>query len=88
MDLRKFLKMGVGMLACCLLPIIVILIVSSLGIASGSKWIAGIVPFLCPIMMVGMMLFMGMGNKGHNKNGHSCCHGEAPDHTEGKDINV
>lgn len=86
MNSKNGLKMIVGMATCCLVPALVLLIVSSLGIASGNKIVSAIVPFLCPIMMVGMMIFMGMGKKGHNHGGHSCCHGDTEENSEVKKI--
>jgi hypothetical protein len=86
MNKKSILRMAIGMAACCLIPALIVLAISIFGIASDNRIISSIVTFLCPIMMVGMMLFMGMGGKnGHNHkghSGHSCCHGEDPKDSE------
>lgn len=66
-------KMVLGMSACCLIPILIAFIIPIFGISSSNSIIAAITPFLCPIIMVCMMLFMGMGKNGHSSKGHSCC---------------
>lgn len=73
MKAKNVLKMALGMAACCLIPVLLVSVLSVLGIASGNKIVSYIVPFLCPLMMIGMMLFMGMGMKGDAHKGHSCC---------------
>lgn len=69
----KISKMMLGMAACCLVPVLIAFIVPALGIASGNKLVSYIVPFLCPLMMIGMMLFMGGMGSGHKHGDHSCC---------------
>ncbi|MFW2488257.1 hypothetical protein [Clostridium chromiireducens] len=60
------------MVLCCGLPFIVVSILPFINLQGGLKTaIAGIAPFICPIMMV---LMMGMMFKG-SKNG-SCCSGK------------
>jgi len=60
------------MVLCCGLPFIVVSILPFINLQGGLKTvIAGITPFICPIMMVFMM---GMMFKG-SKNG-SCCSGK------------
>jgi hypothetical protein len=76
MKSKNTIKMMIAMAACCLIPIIIIFAVSTLGIASGNRMLTAIVPFLCPILMIGMMIYMGAGMRnGHNHNAHSCCNG-------------
>ncbi|KPU45497.1 hypothetical protein OXPF_07300 [Oxobacter pfennigii] len=65
-----FKKMASGMAVCCILPAVIVMLVSATGIASGNRIIAAVTPFLCPIMMMGMMFFMG---KEKNNKGHLCC---------------
>lgn len=90
MNKKNVLKMAIGMAACCLVPALIVLAVSVFGIASGSRAVSSIVPFLCPIMMIGMMLFMGMGNRhshNHEDHGdHSCCHSEGQ--KDGKPLRI
>lgn len=64
------MKHMLHMVICCGLPILVVAIlpfISSLS-ASVGGFISRIVPFLCPIMMVSMMIMMFRGNKKE-----SCC---------------
>lgn len=70
---KNMFKMALGMAACCLVPVLLVLVLSVSGFTSGSRIVSYIAPFLCPLMMLGMMLFMGMGMKGDNHKGHSCC---------------
>lgn len=63
------MKHMLHMILCCGLPIVIITMLPF--IASVSPAMAGllgvIAPFICPIMMGGMMIMMFRGNK------HSCC---------------
>jgi hypothetical protein len=63
------MKHMIHMILCCGLPIIIIL--SLPFIAGFSPAIAGVLgviaPFICPVMMGGMLLMMFRGNR------HSCC---------------
>lgn len=64
------LKHMLHMILCCGLPIVVLAllpIISGFSPAAGNL-VSKIVPFLCPIMMISMILMMLGGNK--NK---SCC---------------
>lgn len=64
------LKHMLHMILCCGLPIVILALlplISKFSVSTGSV-IARIVPFICPIMMIGMMFMM----RGGNKNS-SCC---------------
>ncbi len=72
------LKHMLHMLICCGLPI---LIIGALPLIAGyspeaGKWLGKLAPFLCPIMMISMMLMMFRGNKKR-----SCCHDKV-EHSE------
>lgn len=49
------------MVLCCSVPIVLSIVISFLG-TSGLA-IAGVVPYLCPILMIAMMLMMHVKNK-------------------------
>ena len=84
---KNTIKMMIAMTACCLVPIIIIFVVSTLGIASGNKMLITIVPYLCPILMIGMMIYMGAGMRnGHNHKEHSCCNGNTEEDSTVKKI--
>jgi hypothetical protein len=63
------LKHMIHMILCCGLPIVIIAMLPL--IAGFSPAIAGVLgviaPFICPVMMGGMMIMMFRGKK------HSCC---------------
>lgn len=62
------------MALCCGAPVIIILMVPLIGKIGGSgvsKVLLGIAPFLCPLMMVFMILMMFKGNK--DKGSDSDC---------------
>lgn len=66
------LKHMLHMILCCGLPLVIVAflpLISRIS-PSASNAVSRIVPFLCPIMMVGMMFTM-MGGSGSKKK--SCC---------------
>ncbi|WP_027623006.1 hypothetical protein [Clostridium lundense] len=67
---HSMLKHILHMILCCGLPIIIVGVLPFIAKASPSvaNIIARIVPFLCPLMMISMILMMFMGNKRG-----SCC---------------
>ena len=68
---KKFnLKHIVTMALCCMLPILIVslLPVIQLVLPGAAPILAFLSPFICPIMMVSMMFFMGKGDKKHE-----CC---------------
>lgn len=64
------------MALCCGAPIILLAILPLLGnLSPGIRGaVSGILPFLCPILMVGMMLMMFRGNKGKGERENCCAH--------------
>lgn len=70
---HSIFKYMLHMILCCGLPIVIIGLLPVITKISPST--AGVVsriaPFLCPIMMISMMVMMMGGNKGK-----SCCHGK------------
>lgn len=71
------MKHMLHMVLCCGLPILIILALPFIaGISPGAATILGfITPFICPVMMIGMMLMMF---KGRNKT-QDCCKTENGD---------
>lgn len=67
---HSMLKHMLHMVLCCGLPIIIVGFLPLITRVSPSAAgvVARIVPFLCPIMMVSMIIMMFRGNKGE-----SCC---------------
>lgn len=71
------LKHMLHMVICCGLPIVILALlplISRLSPSAGST-ISRIVPFLCPLMMIGMIPMMLGGNKKE-----SCCDDKNNDH--------
>jgi hypothetical protein len=64
------MKHMLHMILCCGLPILIIGLLPTIAKVSpaASKLLAVIAPFICPIMMVGMMFMMFKGDKTK-----SCC---------------
>ncbi|AOY77764.1 DUF2933 domain-containing protein [Clostridium formicaceticum] len=62
---------GILMLLCCLIPLVAILLLPRLGMELGP--LGRLAPYaiflICPIMHIGMMVFMMKGKKGS-------CHGD------------
>lgn len=75
---RKYspLKHMLHMVLCCGLPIIIIFLLPFIAKFSpgGATLLGVIAPFICPIMMGGMMLMMFRGRKKSN-----CCSDKKPD---------
>ncbi|MFZ5968420.1 MAG: DUF2933 domain-containing protein [Bacillota bacterium] len=64
---KGFLKHGLMMMLCCLLPILLIAGLPLFGIKGGS--LSSLIFLLCPLMHVGMMFMMKKSGKGGS------CHG-------------
>lgn len=62
----KKMKHGLLMMLCCILPIALIAALPLLGIKIGA--LSGLAFLLCPLMHIGMMVFMSK-----SKDGKSCC---------------
>ncbi|KAJ49891.1 hypothetical protein BD780_001258 [Clostridium tetanomorphum] len=67
---HSMLKHMLHMILCCGLPIVIVGFLPLIAKASpgAAGIVASIVPFICPIMMVSMIVMMFRGNKGG-----SCC---------------
>jgi hypothetical protein len=61
---------GILMLLCCLTPILLLLVLPRFNIKSPAlqSILSGGAFLLCPLMHIGMMFFMGKGNKKENKD--------------------
>ena len=67
---KSSMKHMLLMVLCCGLPILIAFVVPFLKIGGSFKSILGtITPFICPVMMVFMMLMMSK-----NSNGKETCH--------------
>lgn len=67
---KGFLKHGLGMMVCCLLPILLVALVPLLGIQGGGI-ISALAVLACPIGMGIMMFTMSRSNNGGSCHGHS-----------------
>ncbi|MEG2018840.1 MAG: hypothetical protein RR128_10335 [Clostridium sp.] len=65
------------MALCCGLPILILAIVPFLGSGNAAlkTLLISIAPFICPLMMIGMipMMFMHSKDGSASKGGHGCC---------------
>jgi len=70
------IKHMIHMILCCGLPILIIAMLPFISTFSpvGSKILLVITPFICPIMMIGM-IYMMFG-RGKNNKKSSCCENE------------
>lgn len=73
------------MALCCGIPIIGLIAIASLGIASPS--LETLILLICPIGMVGMMYMMHRDQKS-GKEGGSCCSSSEKDETKSEAENV
>ncbi|OPJ55733.1 hypothetical protein [Clostridium oryzae] len=79
----KYLGHMLHMVLCCGLPIVIvgiIPVVSAFSL-SASKILAGIVPFICPLMMLSMIGMMFLGGRKR-----SCCSKNEDNDTESNKI--
>jgi len=63
------MKHGLMMMLCCLIPIVLIAGLPLFGLKAGA--LTGLIFLLCPLMHIGMMVFMLKGRKNN-----SSCHGQ------------
>lgn len=79
------LKHMLMMVLCCGLPLLIVSVVPLLGITNTAvrTTIAGITPFVCPIMMVVMIPMMLR----HSKGEKDCCGKNYGNDTELKELN-
>jgi Na+/melibiose symporter-like transporter len=71
---RGHLSHMLMMALCCGAPIIILLLIPLISKAGGpgtAKFFAAVAPFLCPLMMVGMLPMMFRGGKGKTSKGSS-----------------
>jgi len=69
---KGFLKYGLMMGLCCLLPIILVALLPLFGFKALA--LSGLASLICPIMMISMMFMMGKSHKKDDGNsGNSCC---------------
>ena len=68
---KGFLKHGLMMGLCCLLPVILVALLPILGFKALA--LSSLSSLLCPIMMIGMMFMMGRSHKKGENNNASCC---------------
>jgi uncharacterized protein YacL len=69
---KKMLKHGLGMMVCCMLPILVIAVLPLLGIRAA--WMSSVAALICPLSMVFMMFGMGHSHGNGHSHDNSCCH--------------
>lgn len=62
-----FMKHGKWMMLACILPIAIIALLPLFGVKLGA--LSGLAFLLCPLMHIGMMVFMSKSGNGHS------CHG-------------
>lgn len=62
---KMMLKHGLGMMICCLLPILLVSLLPLLGVKAA--WLSSLAALICPLSMVFMMFGM------RHSHGNSCC---------------
>jgi Na+-driven multidrug efflux pump len=67
---KMFYRHGLGMMICCMLPILILALLPLLGIKAA--WLSSLASLICPISMIFMMFGM------RHSQGKNCC-GEKED---------
>jgi Na+-driven multidrug efflux pump len=62
---KKMMKHGLGMMVCCMLPILLVAVLPLLGLKG--RWLSSLATLICPLSMMFMMFGM------RNSHGKSCC---------------